>query len=142
MPDSPLRPPEGRYPRASRAAGGTGSGSGSDRTLRTVGAVLGVVMLAVLGWIGFSYVAGTDVSGSVITFRKVSDEAVEAKLEIHKAADVAGVCTLRVLGGDGGVVGRKDVRIETDAERADPVVTVRTTGPAARMRLVGCRAAG
>jgi hypothetical protein len=135
MPDTRARPPEGRYGRSGAAA------AGGDRGLRTVGAVLGVVLLALVGWFGWSYVGGTDVSGSVITFRKLSDESVEAKLEIHKDAGVTGVCTLRVLGIEGGVVGRKDVRIGGDAERVDPVVTVRTTGPAARMQLVGCHAA-
>ncbi|MFR9757350.1 DUF4307 domain-containing protein [Streptomyces sp. TR06-5] len=138
MPDTPPRPPAGRYgsssPTASRAA--------SDRTLRLVGAVLGVLVLAGVAWFGYAYVAGTEVSGSVVAFRKVADDTVEARLEVHKDAEVAGVCTVRVLGSDGGVVGRKDVRIASDAERADPVVTVRTTGPAARLQLVGCQAAG
>ena len=138
MPDMPLRPPEGRYGRSASAA--AAAGAGSDRGLYVVGAVLGVVALAVVGWFGFSYVAGTDVSGSVTTFRKVSDKAVQATLEVHKDAGVTGVCTLRVLGSDGGVVGRKDVRIEGEAERASPVVNVRTTGPAARMQLVDCKA--
>lgn len=137
MPDTPLRPPEGRYGRSSPA---TPEGK-SDRTLRRVGAVLGVVMLAVVGWFGYAHVAGTEVSGSVVTFRKLSDRAVETTLEVHKDADVTGVCTVRVLGIDGGEVGRKDVRITSDEERVDPVVTVRTTGPAARMQLVGCRSA-
>ncbi|MDT0380938.1 DUF4307 domain-containing protein [Streptomyces sp. DSM 42041] len=137
MADTRARPPEGRYGRSGAVAGGRDS----ERGLRTVGAVLGVALLALVGWFGWSYVAGSEVSGSVITFRKVSDESVEARLEIHKDAGVTGVCTVRVLGIEGGVVGRKDVRVSGGAERVDPVVTVRTTGPAARMQLVGCHGA-
>ncbi|EST23746.1 hypothetical protein N566_25395 [Streptomycetaceae bacterium MP113-05] len=137
MPDTRARPPEGRYGRS----GAEATGGGSDRGLRSAGVVLGVVLLALVGWFGYSYVAGTEVSGSVVTFRKISDESVEVKLEVHKDADVTGVCTLRVLGSEGGVVGRKDVRIGSGAERVDPVVTVRTTGPAARLQLAGCHVA-
>lgn len=138
MPDIQPRPPEGRYGRSARTASGR---EGADRGLRAVGVVLGVALVAVVGWIGYGYVAGTDVSGSVIAFRKVSDGAVEARLEVHRDAGVTGVCTLRVLGADGSVVGRKDVRIESGADSVEKRVTVRTTDPAARLQLVACHEA-
>lgn len=124
------RPPEGRYGRSADAR--------ADRTLKTVGFVLGAVLLAVVGWFGFSYVSGTDVSGELIKFKVVSDESVEAHLEIRKDADAHGVCTLRAMDKEDAEVGRKDVRVDSAESRIDTVVTMRTTGRAASVELVNC----
>jgi hypothetical protein len=124
------RPPEGRYGRSADAR--------ADRTLKTVGLMLGAVLLAVVGWFGFSYVSGTEVSGELIKFKTVSDESVEAHLEIRKDADARGVCTLRALDADNAEVGRKDVRVEGRESRIDTVVTMRTTRRAAAVDLVNC----
>ncbi|MCF6522065.1 DUF4307 domain-containing protein [Streptomyces sp. JJ36] len=134
----PQAPPPGRYGGAGRYGATAGS---SDRGLKITGGVLGVLLLGLVGWIGVSYVAGADVSGSMIKFRVASEEAVEVHLEVRKEADVAGVCTLRVVDGTGGVVGRKDVRFESTETRVDRVVTVRTTRRAVNAELTGCRAA-
>ncbi|RLL68613.1 DUF4307 domain-containing protein [Streptomyces sp. Z26] len=123
-------PPEGRYGRSADAR--------ADRTLRTVGLVLGVLALALVGWFGFSYVSGADVSGELIKFKVVSDDSVEAHLEIRKDSDVRGVCTLRAMDKEDGEVGRKDVRVDGDESRVDTVVTMRTTGLAASVELVNC----
>ncbi|WP_367124314.1 DUF4307 domain-containing protein [Streptomyces phytohabitans] len=123
-------PPEGRYGRSADAR--------ADRTLRTVGLVLGVLALALVGWFGFSYVSGADVSGELIKFKVVSDDSVEAHLEIRKDSDVRGVCTLRAMDEEDGEVGRKDVRVDGDESRVDTVVTMRTTGLAASVELVNC----
>ncbi len=79
--------PDGRYGRsADRRA---------DRKLKIVGAVLGVALLGVVGWSGYSYIAGQDLSGRVITWDRVSDHAVKVHLEVVKGKGDTGVCTLR-----------------------------------------------
>lgn len=127
------RPPEGRYGRSADAQ--------ADRRLKTVGLVLGAVLLGVVGWFGFSYVSGTDVSGELIKFQVVSDESVQAHLEIRKDADARGVCTLRAMDEEDAEVGRKDVRVDKAEGRIDTVVTMRTTGRAASVELVSCESA-
>lgn len=137
MADVQHRPPEGRYGRMSG-----GAGAGTDRGLKIVGAVLGAVFLGVVVWFGAAYISGTQVSGSLIKYKVVSDEAVEVHLEIRKDADVTAVCTLRALEETHGVVGRKDVRIGGGEDRVDTVVTVRTTGRATGAELMSCEAVG
>src|SRR4051794_4972476 len=103
--------PEGRYGRTTAA--------GSARRLRLVGAVLAVLFAAMIGWFGWSYIAGQDVTGEVIRYKVVSDEAVEVHLEVHKPAGTVGVRTLRSRDVGGKEVARKDVRIKERAERVD-----------------------
>ncbi|GGK15579.1 membrane protein [Streptomyces camponoticapitis] len=122
--------PEGRY--------GRSSDERADRGLRIVGSVLGVGLLALVGWFGYDYVAGQSVSGELIKFKRVSASAVEVHLEVRKDKDATGTCTLRSRAEDGSEVGRKDVRVDGPETRIDRVVTVRTTASATSAELVGC----
>jgi hypothetical protein len=124
--------PEGRYGRGADADART------DRRLRLVGAVLGVVLLLFVGWIGWDKLAGTEVSAEVIKFQVVSDQEVQVHVEVRKDAGVTAVCTLRSLAEDHGEVGRKDVRLAQDSDRVDTVVTIRTTSRGTSAELVGC----
>ena len=54
------RPPEGRYGRSSDAR--------ADRTLKVVGGVLGVLLLALVGYFGYHYVGQNKISAEVIEF--------------------------------------------------------------------------
>jgi hypothetical protein len=125
--------PEGRY---GRVADGS-----STRRLRVVGAVLGAGLLALVGWFGWSYVGGQDVSGELIGYEVVSDDTVEVHLEVRKDAAAQGVCTLRSRAADGAEVGLKDVRITERASRVDMVVEMLTKARAANAELLGCRRA-
>jgi hypothetical protein len=113
----------------------------ADRKLKIVGGVLGAALLAVIGWSGFSYIAGQDVSGELIKFKVVSDTAVEVHLEVRKDPAKPGVCTLRALSEDGTEVGWKDLRFEERETRVDKVGTVRTTRRATAVEVIGCQAA-
>ncbi|MDG4857770.1 DUF4307 domain-containing protein [Streptomyces sp. T-3] len=125
--------PEGRY--------GRSADEQADRKLKIVGAVLGVLLLAVVGWIGYDYVSGKSAfSGELIKSKVISDSAVEVHLEIRKDTDASGVCTLRALARSGAEVGRKDVTFEQRSARVDEVVTVRTTEKATAAELIGCEA--
>ncbi|MCT2594609.1 DUF4307 domain-containing protein [Streptomyces sp. N2-109] len=126
-------PPAGRYGRSADAV--------ADRRLKIVGAVLGTGLLGIIGWFGVSYISGTDVSGELIKFKVVSDEAVEAHVEVRKDQDADGVCTLRAMEENGREVGRKAVRIDGAESRVDTVVTVRTTARAVTAELVSCEGA-
>ncbi|GAA2074065.1 DUF4307 domain-containing protein [Streptomyces albiaxialis] len=125
---------EGRYGRTRGAVGE----ARTDRRLKITGAVLGVLMLGVIAWIGFSYVSGKDVSGEMIKFKVVSDRTVEVHLEVRKDSGVEGVCTVRALAEDGAEVGRKDVTYGKGEERVDAVTDMRTTSRATSAELVGC----
>ncbi|OKI09790.1 hypothetical protein A6A06_03870 [Streptomyces sp. CB02923] len=122
--------PDGRY--------GRSADQRADRKLKIVGAVLGVALLGVVGWSGFSYISGQDLSGRVITWNRVSDSAVKVHLEVVKGKDDTGVCTLRSQSDDGAEVGRKDVTVDAPKEQVDVEVTVRTTARATNAVLVGC----
>ncbi|WP_405613068.1 DUF4307 domain-containing protein [Streptomyces sp. NBC_01511] len=122
--------PEGRYSRSSDER--------ADRKLKIVGSVLGVGLLALVGWFGYDYVAGQSVSGELIKFKRVSDTRVEAHLEVRKDRNAAGSCLLRSRAEDGAEVGRKDVRVEGPETRIDEVITIRTTRSATSAELVGC----
>ncbi|MEU0135391.1 DUF4307 domain-containing protein [Streptomyces sp. NPDC006296] len=126
--------PEGRY--------GRSRDERADRTLKIVGSVLGVAFLAVIGWFGYSYVAGQDVSAELIKSKVVSDGRAEAHLEVRKDRDVEGRCTLRALSEDGAEVGRADFRFDGRTERIDEVVSLRTTSRATAVELTGCTAGG
>ncbi|MEU0086491.1 DUF4307 domain-containing protein [Streptomyces sp. NPDC006274] len=126
--------PQGRYGRSADAR--------ADRTLRIVGAVLGAVMLGLVGWFGYDHVAGTKISAEVIKFDVTEGvDEVQVHLEVRKDERAAGSCTLRALAEDGGEVGRLDVRIdESGGSRVDQVVKIRTTRPATAAELLGCTA--
>ncbi|QKW08837.1 DUF4307 domain-containing protein [Streptomyces sp. NA04227] len=130
------RRPEGRYGRTSSQR----PDESADRKLKAVGAALGVVLLAVVGWFGWDYVNGQRLSGEVIKFKVVSDRAVEAHLEVRKDADAKGYCTLRSRSADGAEVGRADFRFDENKGRVDKVVTLRTTERGTSAELVGCQA--
>lgn len=126
--------PEGRY--------GRSPDQRADRTLKITGSVLGVAFLAMIGWFGYDYVAGQDVSAEVIKSKIVSDGRAEAHLEVRKERDADGHCTLRALSEDGGEVGRADFRFDGRTERIDEVVSLRTTSRATAVELKGCAADG
>ncbi|MFE9780998.1 DUF4307 domain-containing protein [Streptomyces sp. NPDC005775] len=122
--------PENRY--------GRSADQRADRKLKIIGSVLGVVLLGVLGWIGFGYVSGQGLSAELIKSKVVSDDRVEAHLEVRKDRDAKGYCTLRSLSEDGMEVARKDFRFDGDTDRIDQVLTLRTTSRATAVELVGC----
>ncbi|MFI6492835.1 DUF4307 domain-containing protein [Streptomyces sp. NPDC050564] len=124
--------PEGRY--------GRSADERADRKLKVIGAALGVALLALVGWFGFHYVVGNKISAEVITFKAVSDSAVEVHLEVRKDADAHGYCTLRSQDADGTEVGRADFRFDQDSSRIDKVVTLRTTARGSTAELLGCHA--
>ncbi|MCB5170450.1 DUF4307 domain-containing protein [Streptomyces bambusae] len=124
--------PEGRY--------GRSADERADRKLKIVGSVLGVGLLAVVGWIGWDYVGGQTVSGEVIKFQVVSDSAIEVHLEVRKdTADTPGVCTLNAQDVDHADVGRADFSFDQRAKRIDEIVTLKTTARATTVELVGCQ---
>ncbi|MER6622159.1 MULTISPECIES: DUF4307 domain-containing protein [unclassified Streptomyces] len=129
MSTSSTRLPEGRY--------GRSSDQRADRTLKVVGAVLSVLMLGLIGWFGYHYVAQNEISAEVIGF-DTSEDSVKVHLEVHKDAGVAGYCTVRSQSEDGAEVGRADFRFDKDATRVDEVVTLRTTSRGTSAELVGC----
>ncbi|WP_328448814.1 DUF4307 domain-containing protein [Streptomyces sp. NBC_00386] len=122
--------PEGRY--------GRSADERADRKLRVIGGVLGVALIGVVGWFGYDYIAGSEISAQVITFKAVSDSAVEVHLEVHKDAGTKGYCTLRSQAADGLEVGRADFRFDQDSSRLDKVVTLRTTARGTTAELLGC----
>ncbi|MFI8518453.1 DUF4307 domain-containing protein [Streptomyces sp. NPDC085481] len=126
------QPPEGRYGRSADAR--------ADRTLKIAGAVLGTLFLAMIGWFGWHYVAGTKISAEMIKFDVVSATEVQVHLEIRKDDDAKGVCTLRSRSEDGTEVGRKDVRVDASGTRIDEVYSIRTTAQATNAELLGCTA--
>ncbi|MFI8961174.1 DUF4307 domain-containing protein [Streptomyces sp. NPDC053493] len=124
--------PEGRYGRSADAR--------ADRTLKIVGAVLGVLFLGVMGWFGWYYVVDNKISAELIKFDVVGDSEVQVHLEIRKDEGAQGVCTLRSRAADGTEVGRKDVRVDEPGSRVDKVYTIRTTAKATNAELIGCTA--
>ncbi|CAM5425149.1 DUF4307 domain-containing protein [Streptomyces abikoensis] len=124
--------PEGRYGRSADAR--------ADRKLKIIGAVLGAGLLGVVAWSGIHYITATDVTGQLIRSQPVSDDTVQAVLEIRKDKDQTGVCTLLSLGSDGSEVGRKDVTLDRSEEHFTEFVVMRTTQHAAATKLEGCRA--
>ncbi|MEW2076066.1 DUF4307 domain-containing protein [Streptomyces sp. NPDC012403] len=123
------RLPEGRY--------GRSSDQQADRTLKAVGAVLSVLMLALIGWFGYHHVVQNEISAEVIGF-DTAEDSVKVHLEVHKDAGTAGYCTVRSQAEDGAEVGRADFRFDEDATRVDEVVTLRTTSRGTSAELVGC----
>ncbi|MFD7080359.1 DUF4307 domain-containing protein [Streptomyces sp. NPDC002181] len=126
--------PEGRY--------GRSADERADRKLKIVGSVLGVGLLALVGWIGWDYVAGQSVSAEVIKFQVVSDTEVKVHLEVRKDAGVTGVCTLSSQNEEHAEVGRADFTFGQKSSRVDEMLSLKTTGRATMIELVGCQAAG
>ncbi|MET7366665.1 DUF4307 domain-containing protein [Streptomyces sp. NPDC005566] len=124
--------PDGRY--------GRSEDQRADRKLKIVGAVLGVAFLGMIGWFGYDYVAGQDISAELIKSDIVSDDRAEAHLEVRKDRDTDGYCTVRALNEDSGEVARKDFRFDERSERIDEVVSLRTTSRATAVELVACTA--
>ncbi|NYI06052.1 DUF4307 domain-containing protein [Allostreptomyces psammosilenae] len=122
-------PPAGRYGR---------SAARRDRR-PLVGAVLGVAFLALLGWIGWSYLSGSTISGTVIAFEATSDETVRVRLEVAKEEGVEGVCTIRSRSVDGVEVGRMDVEFAAEETTAVRVVEMRTSARASTGELLHCQ---
>ncbi|MFH8516584.1 DUF4307 domain-containing protein [Streptomyces gelaticus] len=123
-------PPENRY--------GRSADERADRRLKMVGSVLGVVLLGVVGWIGYDYVTGQGISAEVIKRKVVSDQRVDIHLEVRKDKDAKGYCTLRAQHEDGRDVARKDFRFDEPTDRIDRIVTLRTTSRATGVELLGC----
>ncbi|WP_329207956.1 DUF4307 domain-containing protein [Streptomyces sp. NBC_00683] len=126
--------PEGRY--------GRSEDQRADRKLKIVGTVLGVAFLGMIGWFGYDYVAGQDISAELIKSDIVSDDRAQAHLEVRKDRDTDGYCTVRALSQDGGEVARKDFRFDERSERIDEVVSLRTTSRATAVELLACTAGG
>ncbi|MFE7649943.1 DUF4307 domain-containing protein [Streptomyces phaeoluteigriseus] len=131
MSTASTRPPEGRYGRSSDAR--------ADRTLKVTGAVLGALLLALIGYFGYHYVGQNKISGELITFQ-VADDSVRVHLEVRKDAGASGYCTVRSQAEDGDEVGRADFRFSGPDTRIDEVVTLRTTSRGTTAELLGCHA--
>lgn len=125
--------PEGRY--------GRSADERADRKLKVVGAAAGALLLGVVGWIGWDYIAGQSVSAEVIKFQVVSDNEVKVHLEVRKETSVTGVCTLSSQDEEHAEVGRADFTFPQAAARVDEVVSLRTTTRATMIELVGCQPA-
>ncbi|MEX2986056.1 DUF4307 domain-containing protein [Streptomyces sp. C36] len=123
--------PEGRY--------GRSADERADRKLKIVGAVLGAAMLTFIGWAAVHYITKSDGSTQLIRSKTISDDTVQAVLEIRKDENAVAVCTLRSLGAEGGEVGRKDFRFDKAETHFTERVTLRTTAHAAATELKGCR---
>ncbi|WP_374775541.1 DUF4307 domain-containing protein [Streptomyces sp. NBC_01310] len=123
--------PEGRY--------GRSADERADRKLKIIGAALGVLLLSVIGWIGWGYISGQSVSAEVIKFQVISDTEVKVHLEVRKEASVTGVCSLSSQDEGHGEVGRADFTFAQPEERVDEVVTVKTTRRATTIELVACQ---
>lgn len=123
--------PESRY--------GRSSDERADRTLKVVGAVLGAVLLALIGYFAYHYVGQNKISAEVIEFDAGKD-SVKVHLEVRKDAGASGYCTLRSQAESGAEVGRADFRFDGDATRIDKVVTLRTTSQGTTAELLGCHA--
>ncbi|MEV6619102.1 DUF4307 domain-containing protein [Streptomyces sp. NPDC051051] len=131
MSTASTRPPEGRY--------GRSSDERADRTLKVAGAVLGALLLALIGYFAYHYVGQNKISGEMITFQ-VSDDSVRVHLEVRKDAGVSGYCTVRSQAENGAEVGRADFRFSGPDTRVDKVVTLRTTSRGTTAELLGCHA--
>jgi hypothetical protein len=118
---------------------GRSTDESADRTLKVVGSILGTVLLVVVGWSAYQYIAQNKISGEVITFES-SHDAVRIHLEVRKDANATGYCTLRSESADHTEVGRADFRVAGHAARIDTVVTLRTTSPGTTAELLGCHA--
>ncbi|MFD7508028.1 DUF4307 domain-containing protein [Streptomyces sp. NPDC059853] len=125
--------PEGRYGRA-----GAASDARTDRQLKITGLVLGVLLLAFVGWAGVSYISGQKVTGEVTGFTVTSDTEVSVNIAVRKPASVIGVCTVRSQAADGLEVGRAEFRFDEDGDALHRTVVLKTTERATSAELMGC----
>jgi hypothetical protein len=131
MSTASTRLPEGRY--------GRSSDERADRRLKIAGAVLGVLLLALVGYFAYYYVGQNKISAEIIEF-DASKDAVKVHLEVRKDAGATGYCTVRSQAESGAEVGRADFRFGGDTTRIDKVVTLRTTAQGTTAELLGCHA--
>lgn len=123
--------PEGRYGRRSERD--------TDRGLKLAGAVFGALCLALLAWLGGSYLMrASAMNGAVTAFQIVSDGEVRAQLSVLKDKGAAGVCTIRSQSPDGSVVGQSDFPVPAAGSDYDQWVTLRTTARGTTAELLGC----
>ncbi|CAL9427763.1 hypothetical protein SUDANB171_01979 [Streptomyces sp. enrichment culture] len=125
--------PEGRYGRT-----GTDADARTDRRLKITGLVLGVLLLAFVGWAGVSYISGQKVTGEVTGFTVTSETEVSVNIAVRKPASVTGVCTVRSQAADGLEVGRAEFRFEEDSDSVHRSVVLKTTELATSAELMGC----
>ncbi|WP_328873503.1 DUF4307 domain-containing protein [Streptomyces sp. NBC_00287] len=131
MTTASTRPPEGRY--------GRSSDERADRRLKLAAAVLGVLLIAVVGFFGYHYVGQNKISAEIIEY-DFTKTSVKVHLEVRKDAGASGYCTVRSQAESGAEVGRADFRFDGDATRIDKVVTLRTTSEGTTAELLGCHA--
>ncbi|WP_037861360.1 DUF4307 domain-containing protein [Streptomyces sp. NRRL S-340] len=131
MSTASTRLPEGRY--------GRSPDERADRKLKIAGAVLGALLLALIGYFAYHYVGQNKISAQVVSFQ-ASDDSVQIHLEVHKDAGARGYCTLRSQAADGTEVGRADFRFDQRAKQVDKVLTLRTTARGTTGELLGCHA--
>ncbi|MFI5802580.1 DUF4307 domain-containing protein [Streptomyces sp. NPDC051561] len=131
----PAGVPEGRYGRSAGTAD-----QQADRKLKILGAVLGALLLLLVGWIGYGYISKQQISAEMIKFDLNSSQTeVRVHLEIRKDADATGTCTVRAIAESGAEVGRKDVRItQRGVSRIDEIYPIRTTAKATSAELLNC----
>ncbi|MFF2074507.1 DUF4307 domain-containing protein [Kitasatospora sp. NPDC058162] len=123
--------PEGRY-------GRRGDGE-SDRRLKAVGAVCGVLGLGLIAWLGGSYLLReSKINGSVPTFQVLSDSEVQLHLTVSKSDGTAGTCTVRSQSDDHAVVGVADFPVPATGSSYEATVTLRTTARGTTAELLGC----
>lgn len=131
MSTASTRLPDGRY--------GRSSDERADHKLKIAGAVLGALLLALIGYFAYRYVGQNKISAEVISF-DTGQNAVQVHLEVRKDSGASGYCTVRSQAESGAEVGRADFRFDGDATRIDKVVTLRTTSPGTTAELLGCHA--
>lgn len=131
MSTASTRLPEGRY--------GRSSDERADHKLKIAGAVLGALLLVLIGYFAYHYVGQNKISGEVIAFDSTKS-AVQVHLEVRKDSGTSGYCTVRSQAADGTEVGRADFRFDGAATHIDRVVTLRTTAPGTTAELLGCHA--
>ncbi|MFF7452637.1 DUF4307 domain-containing protein [Kitasatospora sp. NPDC008115] len=111
----------------------------SDRRLKVVGAVCGVLALGLIVWLGSSYlIRETKINGAVPTFQALSDTELQLHLAVRKSDGTAGSCTVRSQAEDGAVVGVADFPVPAEGSSYDAVVSLRTTARGTTAELLGC----
>jgi hypothetical protein len=125
------RPPEGRY--------GRRSDRDADRRLKAAGAVCGVLLLALVAWLGGSYLLrASAMNGAVTLFHPASDGEMDFHLSVTKTSGKAGVCTVRSQAPDGLVVGQSDFPVPAAGSSYEQDETLKTTARGTTAQLLGC----